>query len=108
MPSMEITCDELKQRLDAGENVRLIDCRETWEHELVHIADSANIPMNDTPERVDEYRAIEEPTVVYCHHGMRSLNVVGWLRSQGVDNVQSLNGGIDAWTLTVDPSLPRY
>jgi rhodanese-related sulfurtransferase len=108
MSSIELTCDELKLRLEAGESVCLIDCREPWEHELVKIAESANIPMNDTPRRVEEYRAIEEPTVVYCHHGIRSMNVVGWLRSQGIENVQSLSGGIDAWTLTVDPSLPRY
>ena len=105
---MEITCEELKQRMEAGDPLRLVDCREPWEHELVRIADSTSIPMNDTPERVEDYRGFQEPVVVYCHHGVRSLNVVGWLRKQGVANVLSLRGGIDAWTMTVDPTLPRY
>ena len=105
---MEITCEELKKRIDAGGPLRLIDCREPWEHELVRIADSTNIPMNDTPDRVEDYRGFQEPVVVYCHHGVRSLNVVGWLRQQGVADVLSLQGGIDAWTMTVDPTLPRY
>ena len=108
MDTLEISCEDLKGRLEAGEPLQLIDCRERWEHELVRLPDSVNIPMNDTPERVDDYREIDEPTVVYCHHGVRSLHVVNWLRAQGVSNVVSLRGGIDAWSMTVDPSLPRY
>jgi rhodanese-related sulfurtransferase len=46
--------------------------------------------------------------IVYCHHGVRSLNVVNWLRNQGVEDCQSMAGGIDAWTLAVDPTVPRY
>lgn len=103
-----MTCSELKRRLDAGEELNVIDCREPWEHTLVKLADSTNIPMNDTPARIEEYRALEGRTVVYCHHGVRSLNVVGWLRQQGVENVTSLRGGIDAWSQTVDPELARY
>ena len=106
--SVEITCEDLKRRLDAGEELRLVDCREPWEHDLVKLLDSANIPMNDTPARLDEYRAFAGPVVVYCHHGMRSLNVVTWLRGQGVENVASLRGGIDAWSRGIDPALPRY
>lgn len=108
MDSLEITCEDLKERLETGEPVQLIDCREPWEHELVRLPDSVNIPMNDTPARVDEYRELEEPAVVYCHHGVRSLHVVNWLRAQGVASVVSLRGGIDAWSLTVEPSLSRY
>lgn len=108
MELMEISCEELSKALASGDLIRLVDCRETWEHELVKIEGSAHIPMNDTPERVDEYRAIKGPCVVYCHHGIRSMNVVGWLRQQGVENVRSLAGGIDAWSLSIDPELPRY
>lgn len=108
MDSVEITCAELKRRLDSGDDLRIIDCREPWEHDLVRLPDSTNIPMNDTPARVDEYRAFECDVVVYCHHGVRSLHVATWLRSQGLDNVLSLRGGIDAWSLGVDPSLQRY
>ena len=105
---IEITCEDLKRRLDAGEQFHIVDCRETWEHDLVRLPDSTNIPMNDTPSRIEEYRALEGRTVVYCHHGMRSLNVVTWLRSQGVENIASLSGGIDAWSRGIDPALPRY
>lgn len=105
---MEWSCTALKAKLDAGEAVRLVDCREAWEHELVAIKGSELIAMNDTPARIDEYRQKPGPTVVYCHHGVRSLQVVGWLRGQGVEDVWSLAGGIDEWSLTVDPSAPRY
>ena len=108
MPALEWTCESLKRRLDEGQPVTLIDCRETWEHELVALPDSTLIPMNDTPARVEEYRAKPGPIVVYCHHGVRSMNVVHWLRNQGVEDVWSLSGGIDHWSLTVDPDLPRY
>ena len=108
MEDMEISCAELAAALEQGVTVRLMDCREPWEHELVAIADATLVPMNDTPERLDEYRASAEPCVVYCHHGVRSLRVVAWLRQQGVENVRSLSGGIDAWSLQVDPTLPRY
>lgn len=64
--------------------------------------------MNETPERIGDYRSGEGLCVVYCHHGVRSLNVAAWLRQQGLDNVRSLAGGIDGWSLLIDPSLPRY
>lgn len=108
MESLEITCAELAAELKNGSDIPLIDCRESWEHEMVAIEGATLIPMNDTPERLSEYRAIESPCVVYCHHGVRSMNVVGWLRQQGVENVRSLAGGIDAWSLEIDPELPRY
>ena len=50
----------------------------------------------------------ENPIVVLCHHGMRSLQVVGWLREQGVENCTSMAGGIDRWSLEIDPKVPRY
>lgn len=108
MHEFEISCEELKRRLDADEAVAVVDCREKWEHEAVRLEGSELIPMNETPARIDDYRGKAGPVVVYCHHGMRSLNVVGWLRQQGVEDVWSLAGGIDRWSLTVDPALPRY
>ena len=53
-------------------------------------------------------RADEAPLIVFCHHGVRSLNVVHWLREQGVAACQSMAGGIDRWSLEIDPSVPRY
>ena len=104
----EWSCEEVQKRLSADGPPKLIDCREPSEFALVHLDDAELIPMNDTPSRLDDYRAGAGPTVVYCHHGVRSLQVVAWLRSQGVEDVWSMAGGIDHWSLTVDPSKPRY
>jgi len=104
----EISAQELDERRKRGEAIRLIDCREPWENELVHLEPSTLISMNGTPGRIEELRAMEGPIVVYCHHGVRSMHVVQWLRAQGLDNVVSLAGGIHAWSLEVDPDLPRY
>jgi rhodanese-related sulfurtransferase len=108
MASPQISAKDLDERRRRGEAIRLIDCREPWENEHVCLEDSTLIPMNDTPGRIDELRAMEGQLVVYCHHGVRSLHVVQWLRSQGLAGVLSLAGGIDAWSLEVDPDLPRY
>ncbi len=53
-------------------------------------------------------RSQDAPLIVFCHHGVRSLNVVSWLRQQGLENCQSMSGGIDEWSAEIDPSVPRY
>lgn len=108
MTSPQISVKDLEARRQRGEAICLIDCREPWENEHVCLEGSTLIPMNDTPARLDDLRAMEGQLVVYCHHGIRSLHVVQWLRSQGLTEVVSLSGGIDAWSLEVDPDLPRY
>ncbi len=108
MTDAEITCEELHEKLTQGEEIRLIDCREPWEYERVRLEGAELIPMNETPARLATFEACEKPQIVYCHHGMRSLRVVEWLRSQGVEDVLSLRGGIDRWSLEIDASLPRY
>ena len=87
---------------------RLIDVRETWEHSTAHIENSTLMPMGDVPARAHLELDPEEHITVLCHHGQRSLNVTAWLRNQGFENVQSLRGGIDAWSAEVDPNVPRY
>jgi rhodanese-related sulfurtransferase len=108
MTSLQISAKELNERRQRGEAIRLIDCREPWENELVRLEESTLIPMNDTPGRVEELRGMQGQLVVYCHHGVRSMHVVQWLRAQGLTDVVSLSGGIEAWSLQVDPGLPRY
>ena len=105
----EISPVEAKQKWDAGEAV-LIDVREVGEHDLASIDGAELIPMGTVPVRLAhlEGLATEQLVVVFCHHGMRSLNVVNWLRQQGVDECVSMAGGIDLWTATVDPKVPRY
>jgi len=105
---LEIRCEDLHRRLEKGEPVRLVDCREPWEFDLVRLEGAELVPMNETPKRLESFREEQAPQVVYCHHGVRSLQVVSWLRHQGVDDVRSLAGGIDRWSRVIDPNLPTY
>jgi rhodanese-related sulfurtransferase len=105
--NLEIAPAELKQTLDRGDKILLIDVRELWEYDIAHIADSKLIPMGSIPANLQSIDS-GEPVVCYCHHGMRSLDVTVWLRAQGVENVRSLAGGIDRWSLEIDPKVPRY
>jgi rhodanese-related sulfurtransferase len=87
---------------------KLIDVREPWEFSTAQIEGSVLIPMGDVPARAHQELDPEERLVVLCHHGMRSMNVTVWLRNQGFEQVQSLRGGIDAWSAEVDSAVPRY
>jgi rhodanese-related sulfurtransferase len=104
----EIDPAAVKARLDAGERLRLIDVREPAEHALAGIAGTELIPMRSIPQHLNDLENSAQPLIVLCHHGVRSLSVVDWLRRQGVANCQSMSGGIDLWSLTIDPSVPRY
>jgi rhodanese-related sulfurtransferase len=107
---MEVLPSEVKRRLDAGERLYLIDVREPQEFQLARIEGSELIPMRTVPAALQdlESKADEGTIIVFCHHGMRSLNVVNWLRQQGVAECQSMAGGIDLWSIEIDPSVPRY
>jgi rhodanese-related sulfurtransferase len=107
---MEMTPEEVKNALDSGSPLTLIDVREPFEHAVARIEGADLIPMNTVPDRVEEIRqkAAAAPVIVICHHGVRSLNVVHWLRRQGVENTWSMAGGIDLWSLAIDPAVPRY
>ncbi|MCC7234728.1 MAG: rhodanese [Bryobacterales bacterium] len=100
----------VKARMDAGEALALIDVREPFEHALARIEGCELAPMNTVPSRLEEWKrlAAGHLLVVYCHHGVRSLNVAGWLRAQGVMNCTSMAGGIEAWSLEVDRTVGRY
>ncbi|MEW6543140.1 MAG: rhodanese-like domain-containing protein [Nitrospirota bacterium] len=102
-----ITPHELKDRLDKGETLCLLDVREPWENSLAKIAGSVLIPLGTLPQSLDRLDR-EAEIIAYCHHGMRSADATGFLLQQGFKNVKNLVGGIDAWSLQVDPSVPRY
>jgi len=104
----EITPQDVKQRIDAGEGLRLIDVREPFELQQAAIAGAEVIPMRDIPKSLPALEEEENPIIVFCHHGMRSMQVVGWLREHGVDNCLSMAGGIERWSLEIDPNVPRY
>ena len=85
----------------------LLDVREPWEVEICRLPDSVNLPMNLIPLRQAELPD-DRPIVAICHHGVRSYQVALWLEHTGFDTPLSLAGGVDAWSASVDPALPRY
>jgi rhodanese-related sulfurtransferase len=104
----EITPEEVKAKLDAGEPLLLLDVREPWEFETARMERAKLIPMGDVPARAHQELDPDEHVVVICHHGVRSMNVTAWLRQQGFEKAQSMRGGIDAWSRHVDKSVPVY
>jgi rhodanese-related sulfurtransferase len=85
----------------------LLDVREPWEHEQARIEGSQLVPMGEIVARVGELDRTRE-VVAICHHGGRSLQVAMFLEKNGFANVHNLSGGVDAWSRTVDPSVPLY
>lgn len=105
----QISVDDLKARQDKGESVQLIDVRQSWENETVRLPNSLLIPLNELPQRAAEVsQNKDELIVVYCHHGVRSLSGAAILEAAGIQNVASLAGGIDRWSIAIDTSLARY
>ncbi|MCD2514856.1 sulfurtransferase [Massilia sp. G4R7] len=104
-----VTAPELAARLadPAQEQPLLLDVRENWEFETCHIAGSTQIPMHLIPLRAGELPD-EREIVCICHHGARSMQVANFLERNGFENVTNLTGGIHAWALQVDPSMPKY
>jgi rhodanese-related sulfurtransferase len=105
--NLDRTCQDVKARLDKGEDLVLIDVREPDEVAYCHIAGAVHIPLNEIPRRMGEIDK-ERETVIVCHTGGRSMQAALFLRARGHDNVYNLAGGIDAWSRTVDPAVPRY
>lgn len=109
-PSVKkISALELAERIhgDASSRPLLLDVREPWEVKICSIEGSVFVPMGQVPERFVEWDRMH-PTVVICHHGMRSLQVVAFLQQQGFTNVHNLVGGVAAWARDVDPAMPVY
>lgn len=104
---MEIDVDALSSLRTAGADIQLLDVREDWERALCLIEGSIEIPMGTLPTSLDRLDP-DRPVVALCHHGVRSLRVVGWLRHQGFAQAVSLAGGIDAWARRIDPTMATY
>jgi rhodanese-related sulfurtransferase len=104
----EITAEAFAELRSSGEAPVLLDVREPWEYETARLPRSTLMPMGDVPSRAHAELDPDTHIVVLCHHGQRSLSVAMWLRNQGFDYAQSLAGGIDGWSRSVDPAVPRY
>jgi len=103
----EISAQELQQEWERNSDLLVIDVREPHEYEITHIEGAVLIPLGELPDRLNELDGHRE-IVTHCHHGARSLKALEILKAAGFSKVRSLRGGIDAWAVNVDPSLPRY
>jgi adenylyltransferase/sulfurtransferase len=104
IPEMQV--EELKRRLDAGEDLYVLDVREPHEYQICNIGGHL-IPLGDLPKRVNELDSSRE-IVAHCRSGVRSAKAVGFLQQAGFKKVHNLAGGILAWADRVDPKMPKY
>ena len=104
----ELSAQQVSELKQQRSDFMLLDCREPWEHQTARIEGAVLMPMNEIPARAHQELDPDAHIVVYCHHGVRSLNVTNWLRQQGFEKVQSMRGGIDAWSRSVDSKVPVY
>lgn len=107
---LEVTVGDVRRAIDAGEGPLLVDCRRDDEVAIAKLDGAIHVPM----ERIElDAESIEEasagrPIVVYCHHGVRSLTAMMQLREAGLKDVRSMRGGIDLWSVEIDPAITRY
>ena len=101
-----MSAPELEAHLQSADPL-LLDVREPWEFDICHIDGSINIPMGQIPARLEELDEAAE-TVVICHHGVRSMQVIHYLQQQSLQNLVNLDGGVDAWARSVDRDMPVY
>lgn len=109
MPVRELSASDAQTWLRSDHPPRLIDVREQEEWDICRIAGAELLPLSAfgalAPDRLKEPA---EPLLIYCHHGVRSRRVAHFLVQQGFADVANLSGGIEAWSLEVDPAVPRY
>ena len=102
-----ISAKALNELINSAEKIQIVDVREYFEWDVCHIEGSLNIPMNLIFESINKISE-DITTVVMCHHGVRSMNVIQYLESKGCKNLINLEGGIHAWATDVDKSMSTY
>jgi rhodanese-related sulfurtransferase len=107
LPFRQARPAEIKQRLDAGEPLRLIDVREPNEYDIAHVEEATLQPMSEI-QRWWQDLPRDQELVFMCHHGARSAQVCAALHQAGFERLTNMAGGIDAWSAEVDPGVPRY
>jgi rhodanese-related sulfurtransferase len=111
MPAvLEISPADAKKRLSNSNKTILLDVREPEECTVAHLGAAEYVPMSLVPAAFKRLERLAEvgDLLVLCHHGVRSLQVVVWLREHGLENCYSVAGGIDRWSRELDPAIPRY
>jgi rhodanese-related sulfurtransferase len=109
----QITVEELARRLSdpSRSKLQLIDVRERQELEIASLQGFINLPLSEFAQWSEKIHSNFDPeveTLVICHHGIRSAQMCQWLTHQGFTKVKNIAGGIEAYSLAIDPSLPRY
>jgi len=108
----QIGVEDLANRLAVGkEDIQLVDVREPQEVALASLSGFFNLPLSEFAEWSGSIQTRFDPhaeTLVMCHHGIRSAQMCQWLIAQGFTNVKNVTGGIDAYSIVVDPTIPRY
>lgn len=105
--NIEIDPREVRDLIQSGRKFLFVDVREKWEHETSRIEGAVLISMREIPVNLPRL-ASAGPVVLFCHHGIRSLDAAAWLREKGVQGARSMSGGIDRWAAEIDPHVPRY
>ena len=106
-PGIDVGPVRVAEWIESGRDFDLLDVRTPLEHSVCGLEGARLTPLQELPRYFQELDPSRE-VVVYCHHGNRSAHAVAFLRKQGFDRARNLAGGLDAWSLTVDPSMPRY
>ena len=105
--NIEITPREVKSMMERGEKFLFVDVREKWEFETSGIEGAVLVPMREISSNLTKFEEADN-IVLFCHHGIRSLDAAAWLRSQEIPGAKSMAGGIDRWSAEIDANVPRY
>ena len=111
VPFQSMSVETLAQRLAAGDDLQLVDVREPDELALASLPGFLNLPLSQFGvwgDSIHSQLEVGKETAVLCHHGMRSAQMCAWLAQQGFTNLHNISGGIDAYAMVVDRSVPRY
>ena len=98
---------QAKELREKNPSIQFLDVREPEEVEIGHISGTLHIPLNFIPNSLEKIPK-DVTLIVYCHHGMRSMKAVEYLKAKGFDNVVNLAGGIHEWSTKIDPTIPTY
>lgn len=108
-PDWEITPRQAAASLQNNTPPLLVDCRTPGEWELVRLHNAIHVPLQQWSAHLESLEPHkDQPIIIYCHHGVRSLRLAMLLRQEGFTNIRSMAGGIDLWAIDVDQRLPRY
>ncbi len=108
LSELEWSPEKLNEALREDSDLTLVDVRTESERSTARLEDDCWYPMERLPAALEDLRDETGPVILYCHHGIRSLQAVKFFRQNGLEEAFSLSGGIDAWARRIDESIPTY